>query len=82
MITCGERKTWSNIKKSQNIMTMIVDTRQLFQRILWVLDTGNYNKHFLEHYAVVYYLLFSPEISKCRCDTNIIFCKTLHHITV
>ena len=26
-MTCGEKKTWSNIKKSQN-MTMIVDSNQ------------------------------------------------------
>ena len=27
-LTCDERKTWSNIKKSQNIMAMIVDLNQ------------------------------------------------------
>ena len=25
--TCGERKVWSKIKKYQNIMTMIIDTK-------------------------------------------------------
>ena len=67
--TCGEKKIWQNIKKSQNIMKMNVDKR--YKKNVFVRTTGTEYKHFqllniaqdiIRYHKISYHISFFDQI--------------------
>ena len=83
--TCGERKIYPTIKKSQNIMNMIGDTEKQFTLVFQgdsLSCSFNLIFHLYSSYGAVLWLLFSWKIQKKPRrnirDRNLSFFNKLH----